>query len=193
MIKRIEDFVCDKLKDHQDRLTHTYGVVSMALELNRVFKLGLNEDKIKITCLLHDAWKYLSYEESKEVLIKYESKNMWNKIKNVPSIWHGYVGAILVKSELGIEDSDIISAIRYHSTGKVRMSMLQKVVFMSDYIEINRKGANFVTAREEVFKDFNKGLVYILKSSYEYLTNNNYEIYPDTLKILKYYEGEINE
>ena len=193
MIKKIEEFVYDKLKNHQDRLTHTYGVVNMALELNRVFKLGLDEEKIKIACLLHDAWKYLSYEESREILIKYESKNMWNKIKNVPSIWHGYVGAILIKSELGIEDFDIISAIRYHSTGKVRMNMLQKVVFMSDYIEINRQGANFVTAREEVFKDFNKGLVYILKSSYEYLTSNNYEIYPDTLKILKYYEGEINE
>lgn len=193
MINRIEEFVKNKLNEHPDRLKHTYGVMEMALKLNGMFKLGLDEEKIRISCLLHDAWKYISYEESKNILLEYESKNMWNKIKDIPNIWHGYVGAILIKSELGIYDKDIVSAIKYHSTGKIRMSMLQKVVFISDYIETNRIGENFENAREEVFKDFNKGLIYIIKSSYDYLISKNYKVYPDTLKILKYYEGELNE
>lgn len=190
MIFQIEKFVEEKLKNHPDRLLHTKGVVEMALYLNDLYDLKINKEKIILSGLLHDAWKYLSYEESKELLLKHESKNMWNKIKNIPSIWHGYVGAILLPIELNITDKEIISAIKYHSTGKVRMTNLQKIIFISDYIEKNRIGEVFEKARNEVYQNLDKGLVYILKSTYNYLISKNYEVYPDTLKIIKYYEGE---
>ena len=190
MIFQIEKFVEEKLKNHPDRLLHTKGVVEMALYLNDLYDLKINKEKIIISGLLHDSWKYLSYEESKELLLKHESKNMWNKIKNIPSIWHGYVGAILLPIELNITDKEIISAIKYHSTGKVRMTNLQKIIFISDYIEKNRIGEVFEKARNEVYQNLDKGLVYILKSTYNYLISKNYEVYPDTLKIIKYYEGE---
>lgn len=190
MIEQIEKFVEEKLKNHEDRLLHTKGVVEMALYLNELFNLKIKKEKIIISGLLHDAWKYLSYEESKELLIKYESKNMCNKIKNIPSIWHGYVGAILLPLELNIVDKEIINAIKYHSTGKKRMNNLQKIIFISDYIEKNRKGEVFEKARKEVYQNLDKGLVYILKSTYDYLTSKNYKVYPDTLNIIKYYEGE---
>lgn len=190
MIFQIEKFVEEKLKNHPDRLLHTKGVVEMALYLNDLYDLKINKEKIILSGLLHDAWKYLSYEESKELLLKHESKNMWNKIKNIPSIWHGYVGAILLPIELNITDKEIISAIKYHSTGKIRMTNLQKIIFISDYIEKNRIGEVFEKARNEVYQNLDKGFVYILKSTYNYLISKNYEVYPDTLKIIKYYEGE---
>lgn len=193
MIEEVEQFVLEKLKGHEKRIEHTYGVVEMALFLNEKYNLKINKEKIILSGLLHDAWKYLPEEEAKQILLKYENKTIWNKIKNIPSIWHGNVASILLPVELKITDKEIINAIKYHSTGKIRMSKLQKIIFISDYIEKNRIGENFTNARKITLQNLNEGLVFILKSTYEYLKSKNYNVYPDTLKIIKYYEGEKNE
>lgn len=87
-----------------------------------------------------------------------------------PSLLHAKVGSIIAEKKFGVKDAEILNAIKYHTTGKPDMTMLEKIIYIADYIEPNRKELEGISeVRKMAFIDIDKALLMILKSSLEYL------------------------
>ncbi len=113
------------------RFLHTLRVVEEAKELALIW--GTDADKAHLAALIHDIAKEMPFEESKEILKKAGLENNFSR----PLI-HGPVAEYMAREKFGINDEDILNAIRYHSTGRVGMSLLEKVIFVADFTEQGR-------------------------------------------------------
>ena len=102
-----------------------------------------------------------------------------------PYLLHAKVGAFLAKKKYGIENQDIINAIRNHTTGRENMSLLEKIIFIADYIEPGRKQAkNLLEIRKMAFEDIDHALITILQETVNYLKKSGKETDPLTEKTL---------
>ena len=99
-------------------------------------KFGASPEKASIAALTHDYAKERPDEESS--LSFGEMVLIWNCLNWSNAIWHGIVGADFVQRELGIDDEEILQAIRIHTTGAAEMSLLDKIIYVADYIEPGR-------------------------------------------------------
>ncbi len=136
-----------------ERFFHTLGVRDCSIELAK--KYGADVKKAEIAGLLHDCAKCMT----KEDLRKYIDENIKdidkNELKNYKTL-HAPVGARFAREKFGIEDDEIISAIRWHTLGRIDMTLLEKIVFLADKIEKNTRDLKY---REEILKilDENEG------------------------------------
>ena len=147
-----------------ERFDHTLEVVKMAEKL--AVKYQADIETAKIAALLHDITKYESDETHKELIQSYfEDENL---LKWPRPIWHALSAVVYSKKVLGIENQDILDAIQFHTTGRPQMSLIEKIIFVSDFTEPTRKFNNR-TYRELAFKDLNMAVAMILKSQEDYL------------------------
>lgn len=149
------------------RYTHTLGVSYTAAAL--AMKYGYDIKKAQVAGLLHDCAKCNTDEKMLEKCKK-------NKIiitdieKRNPYLLHAKLGACLAKKQYGIEEEEILSAIAYHTTGKPAMSELEKIVFVSDYIEPNRKEIwGLSQIRKMAFENLDEAVFMILDNTLSYL------------------------
>lgn len=169
------------------RYVHTLGVIEMSLTLNRKLNLKLDENKVFVSAALHDIAKLLPREEMEEILKK-EFSDLYLELKDFPTVWHSFVGAYVAKTKFKILDNEILNAIKYHTTGKVDMTDLEKLIFVSDYVEkITRTRESMIIARELAYKNLDDALVKTLSDTIEYLKNENKGIYAKTFETYEYY------
>ena len=128
------------------RLLHTAGVASTAVSYAK--KTGESVEKALVAGLLHDIAKYERAEDYPECEIPLDAPE---------SVKHQYLGAYIAKNEFGIDDEDILNAIRYHTTGRPKMSLLEKIVFTADLLEPSRNYDEVDELRLAVESDFEKG------------------------------------
>ena len=108
--------------------------------------------------------------------------------KTNPSLLHAKVGADLSKRKYGIEDEEICSAVRYHTTGRPNMTLLEKIIFIADYMEPHREEAeDLPIVRKQVFVNIDQTLCTILKDTLVYLETSGKEIDSMTEKTYEYY------
>lgn len=160
----------EKLKKNlsASRYEHTLGVAYTAACL--AMRYGEDAEKAEIAGLLHDCAK--EYKD-KELLKLGEEfhRSFTEEEKKTPQIWHAILGPYAASKKYGITDTGILEAIRWHTTGKADMTLLEKIVFTADYIEPNRnKANNLPEMRSLAFSD---------------LTYCVYRISEDTLAYLK--------
>lgn len=188
------DELVDHLKEALDtpRFKHVLRVEQTALDLAQANDVDL--EKASIAGLCHD---YAKQRSDKDFIKEIDRDGLDPDLKNWGNpIWHGLVGAEMVKHELGVWDEDILNAIRHHTTGAATMSKLEQVIYMADYIEPARAFPGVDLARELTKKSLALGVAYQTKSTLQYLLDHGSPIYPAT--ILTYnawvpkYEGEIN-
>lgn len=183
----------DSLQNHP-RYAHSVGVMTMALKLNQLHHLNVEPDDIKLAALLHDIAKPYEPSQSLHILETFYTKLLspeeYEMILKFPAIWHAYVGAIVIQQEYGIENMNVIEAIKYHTTGRAQMSNLEKLIFLSDYIEEGRKGAHFEEARKTAYLDIDQAIIKMYEYEFAYLKGNNNEICPLGLSAYRYYKGE---
>ncbi len=111
-----------------ERYEHSIGVMEKAVELAQKFNCDI--EKAQIAGLLHDCAKCLS----KEDLLKY--KDCFEECEiNSSKTWHAPVGAVVAKEVYGVEDCEILSAIRWHTIGKKDMTDFEKIIYIADKIE----------------------------------------------------------
>ena len=124
-----------KLKNtlRPDRYQHSKGVEAVAVELAKHH--GADVVKARTAGLLHDLAKNLDKQRAWEVL---ETLNVDEHIKENHGLWHGPVGAALLKEEYGVDDEDIYNAVFYHTVGRKQMSLLEKIIYVADLIEPGR-------------------------------------------------------
>ena len=134
--------VINWLKEHLDkeRFEHSLGVAETAIELSKRF--NLNIDKAYTAGLLHDCAKCFSKNESLEIMNNFLQVEDCELIN--PKTFHAPVGAYIAEKEFGITDSEILSAIRWHTIGKLDMSDFEKVIFIADKIEPRTRPIEYI-------------------------------------------------
>ncbi|CDI50238.1 metal dependent phosphohydrolase [Clostridium tetani 12124569] len=83
---------------------------------------------------------------------------------------------------MGIKDQDILNAIRYHTTGRENMTMLEKIIYLSDYIEPGRKYPGVEKVRELAFQDIDKALINSFNITIKYVIEKDQVLHLDTIK-----------
>lgn len=137
----------------EERYNHTLGTADCALKLAK--KYGLDEKKAYLAGLLHDCAKCKSNDELLKI-IKQELKNIdEGELQNYKTL-HAPVGEYFARTMYNIDDSEILNAIRYHTIGRVNMSLFEKIIFLADKIEENTRDEKY---SEEIWQilDKNKG------------------------------------
>jgi predicted HD superfamily hydrolase involved in NAD metabolism len=161
----------------EKRYVHTLGVVETALRLSE--KYGGDAKKIELASIFHDYAKYLPDEEMREIIVK---ENLPRRLLRFHrELWHAPVGACLVKKEAGIEDEEILNGIRYHTTGRANMTLLEKIVFLADYIEPGRNFPGVDPVRKRAEESLDGAVLLALEQTISFLLSKHSKIYPDTI------------
>lgn len=186
--------ICKQLARTLDakRYEHTLGVSYTAASLAMCH--GADIEKARLAGLLHDCAKCMDNEKKIHICEK-NNIEINNAEKRNPFLLHAKVGAYLAQEKYGIHDMDILNAVLYHTTGRPCMTLLEKIIYIADYIEPARDQApNLNLIREISFKDLDKALLHILEDSLAHLKTSQKEIDPMTQKTYDYYKnGESNE
>lgn len=153
------------------RYHHTIGVRYTAQAM--AMRFGEDIEKAGYAGVLHDCAKYVSDEEMLSECRKY-AVSCSEAEKKKPSLLHAKLGACYAKEFYDVEDEQILGAIRWHTTGKPGMSNLEKIVFIADYIEPERKMLPGMEAiRKAAFCDLDEAMYLILKNTLNYLEESS--------------------
>lgn len=177
----------NKVKKVQDekRFEHTLGVEFTAAAL--AMKYGEDIKAARVAGVLHDCAKCYT-EEKLLSACKKNHLEISDVEKRNPFLLHGKVGAIFAREKYEIDDPDILNAISYHTTGREDMSLLEKIIFIADYIEPGRKQAsNLQEIRELAFQNIDDCMIRILGDTLEYLKKSGKEIDDMTRVTYEYY------
>ncbi|WP_078552749.1 bis(5'-nucleosyl)-tetraphosphatase (symmetrical) YqeK [Bacillus alkalicellulosilyticus] len=161
----------------EHRYEHTLGVVKTAKELAKRF--GADENKAELASIFHDYAKFRSKTEMKQILL--DKQISLDMLEYGDELLHAPCGAYLVKTEVGIEDEEVLTAIQFHTTGRPGMTLLEKVVFLADYIEPNRKFPGVEEARELAKTSLDEAMILALRNTMTFLLKKSHAIYPGTL------------
>lgn len=158
-------FAFVKENEKPKRVEHTLGVMLMAKEIAaREGDGNVSQSKAILAALLHDCGKYLSPEDYPECKIP----------DGTPEpVIHQYLGAYIAEKVLGVEDEEIIDAIRYHTTGKPNMTLLGKIIFTADMIERGRNYDGVENLRLATKENFENGFKAALRRSLEFVTESD--------------------
>lgn len=175
-IDKLREKVKEKLS--AKRFKHVLGVEEMCVILAE--KNGADIEKARISALLHDYMKETNIEILKEMC------------KDVPEIkgyetlfeiLHGFAGGMAAEKQFGIKDNDILNAIKYHTIGRENMSVLEKIVYIGDAIEMGRNYPCVDEIRKETLKDLDSGIIMEVNRKIEYLKEKGGIIHIDTIKM----------
>ena len=120
------------------RYEHTLGVSYTAMAL--AMRYGQDLDQAELAGLLHDCAKYFNDEEIIKKCRKHGIEVSEAELR-APAVLHAKYGAWLAKNRYGVSDPEILSAIRWHTTGRANMTTLDKIIYVADYIEPRRDKA----------------------------------------------------
>jgi len=175
------------------RYFHSMGVMSTAFSMALVY--GANSEKATIAGLLHDCAKYMTGEEMlKECVANGVPVKQVEMLK--PDLLHAKLGAFYAKTVYNIEDEEILSAITWHTTGKPDMTVLEKIIFVSDYLEPNRSSSgipNLNDVRKLSFRNLDEAVLQILGDTIAYLTETGKLIDETTADTYDFYKRKLGK
>ena len=165
------------------RFTHSLAVAEQARHLAE--KYGCDCNKAYLAGLLHDITKNESDKSHLHFFDKFGIM-LTDTERHSKKLWHSISGAAFLKEELKIDDNDIISAVRYHTTAREDMTLLEKIVYIADFTSSDRKYSDVDTVRGLVEESLEMAIIYALKHTINDLTKKNLPIHEDTLKAYNY-------
>ena len=184
-MEREEMLIYLKKKLTPKRYVHSIGVEYTAACM--AFVYGEDVQRARLAGLLHDNAKCLSNEDKLKKAIKHDIPISPCEEEN-PDLLHGKLGAYYARKKFGVTDEEILSAITYHTTGKPDMTLLEKIIFVADYIEPNRRMISQLPAiRREAFTDLDKCVIHVLRHTLEYLAVKGVAIDEMTEKTYDFY------
>lgn len=173
------------------RYEHTQGVAYTSAAL--AMRYGEDIQKAELAGLLHDCAKCLDNEKKIHICKKYDILISEAEQRN-PFLLHAKVGGHLAKTKYKIDDEDVINAISFHTTGRPGMSLLEKIVYIADYIEPGRNHAsNLDEIRKLCFEDLDEALLQILEDILVHLKESKKEIDPMTQMTYEFYKRKKSE
>lgn len=161
----------------QHRWEHTLGVVETAINLS--IRFGANKEQAELAAIIHDYAKYWPSEALRQVIEREQPAS--DLLAYDEQLWHAPVGAIMAKQELGIEDETVLNAVRYHTSGRPNMSLLEKIICVADYIEPGRSFPGVDDIRKLAKHDIDAALIVCFDSTIRFLLQKGKKIYPLTI------------
>ncbi|MBE6047882.1 MAG: HD domain-containing protein [Clostridium sp.] len=183
MVNKQEAYDYIKANLKESRFIHTLGVISVAKKL--AVKNGVDEEKAEIAALCHDIAKNVPKEEMEKVIIK-NNIILSQDEKNTKELWHSILAPIYAKEKLKIDDSEILSAIRWHTTGKENMSKLDKIIYIADMIEPSRNFDGLEEIRKETINNLDNGVLLGLTHSISFLLQKGALVDVNSIKARNY-------
>ncbi len=175
--KQIENYLQEKLKIK--RYEHSLSVRDTAIKLAGLY--GENVEKAKLAALVHDCAKNMSDEEILS-MVKSHKIEIDSTCKESPQLIHGAVAAIIAKEKMGIDDEEVLNAVTYHTTGRTNMSMLEKIIYISDYIEPLRNFPGVEVLRKVACEDLDRALLMSFDNTIKFVIERGQLIHMDTIK-----------
>ena len=160
------------------RRVHSLNVAEEAVRYAK--KYGADPEKARLAGLLHDVTKETDGDTQLKI-IKNGGIMLSEPEKASPKLWHAISGACYVRDVIGIHDEDIFNAIRYHTTGRAGMSMLEKVVFLADFTSAERDYPDIDVIREHGENSLEEGMLYGIRFTLNRLVQRSAIISPDAL------------
>ena len=186
--KLIIKYIHDKLT--LKRYNHSLSVAITSVNLATYYNVNTND--AKIAGLLHDMAKELTIDNQIKTIKNYGYELNEYDIKT-PAIIHGFLGAYMSKELFDINE-DVFKAIKSHSMGEPNMSMLQKILFISDYVEPFRdKIDNIDYLRKLAYDNIDECVYQITKQTLDYLIKTKADIHINTYNTLDYYKNLLNK
>lgn len=188
MNSKIEEMRLKLVKElDESRYQHTLGVMYTAAAM--AMRYGEDVEKALIAGLLHDCAKCIP-GTMKISLCEQNGIEISDIERQNTGLLHAKLGAYVARAEYGVEDKDILMSIKSHTTGRPDMSLLEKIIYIADFMEPGRKELpNMADVRKLAFEDIDKCLFRILKDSLVYLKSRDYAVDPMTEETYEYYKA----
>ena len=164
----------------EERYEHSLGTAECARELAERF--GADPEKANFTGLIHDCAKNLNKTETDSIIKAH--LNLEEGELCSPKTHHAPVGAYIAKKEFGVEDEEILSAIRWHTIGKVNMTMFEKIIFLADKLENRTRPCEICEPIREALNDsLDAALLLCYKNTIKSLVDRELRICTATIDI----------
>ena len=174
-----------KTRDAQ-RYRHTLGVAETAKKMARRF--GEDEQRAELAGLLHDCAKCMTLEQMQKAA---KGETVDEVMRESKALMHAVAGMCVARDVYGVTDPKVLSAIRWHTTGHAGMTNLEKIIYLADVIEPNRKpfpGIEPLRALSK--KNLDEAMYYALKMSLEHIQEQGKTLHEDTMAALLEYEQD---
>lgn len=168
-----------KKRLNPDRLYHSLNVADEAKKLAKHY--GADEQKAFTAGLLHDILKNTPDSE----LLQYFERNgiMLTETERASrKTWHAMAGADFLRRELHVTDEDILSAVRWHTTGRAGMTLLDKVLFIADFISADRDYPGVGRMREKAYVSLEDAMLEGLQFTINELVENAWPVHEDSIR-----------
>ncbi|MET3644633.1 bis(5'-nucleosyl)-tetraphosphatase (symmetrical) YqeK [Streptococcus gallinaceus] len=173
----------------EKRFTHVLGVEKSALALADQY--GCDPVKASLAALLHDYAKEIEDQVFLDLIDKYDLEADLKNWGN--NIWHGVVGAYKIAEDFGVKDQEILTAIQCHTVGAEDMTLLDKVLYVADYIEPNRDFPVVKEARTIARVSLDKAVAFETAQTIAFLAKKGIPIHPQTIETYNSYVGCLKE
>ncbi|MEE3474387.1 MAG: bis(5'-nucleosyl)-tetraphosphatase (symmetrical) YqeK [Ruminococcus sp.] len=171
-----KDFIRQKMGDY--RFTHSVNVADEAVALAKIY--GCDEELAYTAGILHDVTKEFPKDEQLQIIA--DGGIILDSVqKNAPKLWHSISGSVYVRDFLGIKNNDIINAVRYHTTGRAGMSLLEKIIYIADFTSAERSYKDVDIMRELSRKTLEDAMLFSCKFTIGNLSSKELAIHPDQL------------
>lgn len=178
--EKVYEVVKNKLSEK--RFYHSVCTMERCIEYAKIY--GIDEEKAKLVGIAHDIVK----ETPKELRIE-EAKKYGVKLdeieENSLALIHAKVGAEICRKEFGFTD-EMVNAVRYHTTGRENMTLLDKITYLADATGKDREYEESQIAYEIAKKDLDKALIYFFKKTIEWTIQDEKLLHPDTINAYNY-------
>ena len=170
------------------RYIHTLGVVQEAQKLADAYGDEVLKNQAEIAGLLHDCAKEYPLQIRQQFCKEYKIGKE-EIFKEVPDLIHPFLGAEVAKREYLVEDSSVLNAIKYHTTGRPEMDSLEKIIYIADYIEPSRaEFPELGEARRLAYINLDSAMEYILETTIAYVEQHGRKIHPLSTEAFEYYK-----
>ena len=162
------------------RYVHSLNVAKAAQQL--AIKYGANIEKAMVAGILHDITKEMPFDEQLQIIKS--NGIILDKVQIIsPKTWHAISGCILIEQELDIKDEDILNAVRYHTSGRANMGLLEKVIFVADFIGEERDYKGVDIMRSKAKKSLEEAMLYGVSFTIKDLSEKQCAIDMNTLAL----------
>lgn len=174
-LKQAKELVRSRLSDQ--RYEHTLNVKKMAVKLAK--RYGADEEQAALAALLHDAAKEISKDEMRAIMRAYPEYAEGGEERPTP-VWHGICAAILARTEWGVTDEAVLSAIACHTAGKAGMTQLDKILYLADMTSAERDWPGVEKLRKLEMKDLDAAMLAALKQTNGFVLSEGKPLDPES-------------
>ena len=185
-LKQAKELVRSRLSDQ--RYEHTLNVKKMAVKLAK--RYGADEEQAALAALLHDAAKEISKDEMRAIMRAYPEYAEGGEERPTP-VWHGICAAILARTEWGVEDEAVLSAIACHTAGKPGMSRLDKILYLADMTSAERDWPGVEELRALQMENLDRALCDALKRSIDFVEEKGGTLDPESVAAYEYAKAHL--